>query len=500
MKNKKQITNRTIVWTAVIGAILVVIFVSANSLNNARKTSIATDEAIHEVSAFYLEEMADRRAKTITNLINSNFDEMEKAIDFIVEEEIRSQDELRESIGKVKSLLGLNRFALVDEDDVVYTRYTTYTGKSRHEFLNDGQLNGRIITTVSVYGSNRQLCLAIPTPDLKLLRKQFKACFVMLDINDIVDLLAFDDQGRTHFAIYSKSGVNLSGTSLGPVVADRNFFEALKDIVPENIWLENYDNFQNGKTGNIKIDLSGADETLYYAPVEGTGWEMAVLIRESVIQDRIRDISDRNIKDSRSQILFTFVAVLLLAAVLFILIRKMSKDMLEEEKETSRTFQTMANTDSMTGVRNKYAYSEMESLINKKIAAGGIEKLGVIVADINGLKDVNDNQGHAAGDKLIKDASRLICEHFKQGAVFRIGGDEFTVILEGDGFDSMDKAIEEMNRKVEDNIKTNEVVVSIGHSTFKEGDRTLRDIFERADKLMYERKQKLKSMGAKTRM
>ena len=135
MKEKKQITNKTIVLTAVIGAILVVILVSANSLWNARKTSIATDEAIHEVSSFYLEEMADRRSKTITNLINSNFDEMEKAIDFFAEEEIRSQDELRDSIGKVKSLLGLNRFALVDEDDVVYTRYTTYTGKSRHDFF-----------------------------------------------------------------------------------------------------------------------------------------------------------------------------------------------------------------------------------------------------------------------------------------------------------------------------------------------------------------------------
>ncbi len=500
MKEKKQITNKTIVLTAVIGAILVVILVSANSLWNARKTSIATDEAIHEVSSFYLEEMADRRSKTITNLINSNFDEMEKAIDFFAEEEIRSQDELRDSIGKVKSLLGLNRFALVDEDDVVYTRYTTYTGKSRHAFLNDGQLSGRIITTASVYGSSKQLCLAIPTPDLKLLRKQFKACFVMLDIKDIVDLLAFDDQGRTHFAIYSKSGVNLSGTSLGPVIADHNFFEALKDIVPENIWLENYDNFQNGKAGNIRIDLSGADETLYYAPVEDTGWEMAVLIRESVIRDRIRDISDRNIKASQSQILFTFVAVLLLAAVLFIQLRKMSKAMLDEEKETSRTFQTMANTDSMTGLLNKHAYSEKESIINKKIAEGSIEKLGVIVADINGLKDVNDQKGHAAGDKLIKDASRLICEYLKPGMVFRIGGDEFTVIIEENGFDSIDRAIGELNRKVEDNIKTDEVVISIGYSVLTVGDKKLHDVFERADKLMYERKLQLKAMGAKARL
>ena len=227
---------------------------------------------------------------------------------------------------------------------------------------------------------------------------------------------------------------------------------------------------------------------------------MAVLIRESVIRDRIRDISDRNIKASWSQILFTFVAVLLLAAVLFIQLRKMSKAMLDEEKETSRTFQTMANTDSMTGLLNKHAYSEKESIINKKIAEGSIEKLGVIVADINGLKDVNDQKGHAAGDKLIKDASRLICEYLKPGMVFRIGGDEFTVIIEENGFDSIDRAIGELNRKVEDNIKTDEVVISIGYSVLTVGDKKLHDVFERADKLMYERKLQLKAMGAKARL
>ena len=158
----------------------------------------------------------------------------------------------------------------------------------------------------------------------------------------------------------------------------------------------------------------------------------------------------------------------------------------------------MANTDSMTGVRNKHAYSEMEMLINTQIESGELDKLGVVVGDINGLKIVNDTQGHAAGDQLIKDASALICERFKRGAVFRIGGDEFVVLLQGDGFDEMKDDIDGLNRTVESNIKENAVVISIGYSVLQKEDQYLSDVFERADKMMYERKEELKTTGSRT--
>jgi diguanylate cyclase (GGDEF)-like protein len=225
---------------------------------------------------------------------------------------------------------------------------------------------------------------------------------------------------------------------------------------------------------------------------------MAVLIRESVIQDQIRDISEKNLEASRKQVIFALVSVLLLASILLFQIRRISKDKLEEEKETSRTFHNMANTDSLTGVRNKHAYSENEIAINQKIQAGELEKLAVVVGDINGLKYVNDTQGHAAGDQLIKDACALICEYFTHGAVFRVGGDEFVIVLQGKGYDTISEVISELNRKVEENIKDNAVVISIGYSVLNQEDQQLRDVFERADQMMYERKKELKSMGALT--
>ena len=496
MKQKKKITNKTFVLTAVIGSMIIVALVTVSALRSSRQTIVATDEAVSEVSSFYLETMADSHSKTITNLINNSFDEMRIAIAYIEDEEVNSYDELRDAIGRIESLLGMNQFALVDEDNIVHTRYTTYTGGSRHAFLSEDHLDGRIISIVSLYGSSRQLCLAVPTPDLSIMGKQYKACFVQFDINDIVDLLALDDQGRTHFALYSGNGSNLSGTDLGPEIANKNFLTAIKSLVSEDAWNENHDNFENRKEGTLSFASGDTHETLCYAPIEGTDWEMAVLIRESVIQDRIRNISERNLETSSRQIIHTFAAVLALAAVLLYQFGRLSKEKLEEEKETTRTFQNLATTDSMTGVRNKHAYSEMETVINSQIESGELEKLAVVVGDINGLKYVNDTQGHAAGDQLIKDASAMICEQFKRGAVFRIGGDEFVVLLQGEGFDTMQEEIDELNRKVEANIKNNSVVVSIGYSVWKKDDRYLNDVFGRADQMMYERKKELKAMGS----
>ncbi|MBO4414925.1 MAG: diguanylate cyclase [Lachnospiraceae bacterium] len=499
MKKTDRITRKTFVLTAVIGSVLLLTSLIISSIWTSRLTISATDEAVSEVSSFYLEAMADRRAKTITNLINSNFEQMEKALAFLQEEGVESQEDLRATLGKIRSLLSLNRFAVVDQDNIVYTQYTTYTGGSRHAFLTEEKMDDRSVSTVFLYGSSTQLCLAVPTPGLMIMGKPFKACFVQIDIREIVDLLAFDDQGRTYFGIYSKNGENLSDTELGPFISKNNIFEAIKGVVSENIWNENRDNFANMVEGTITFTDDGIEETLCYVPIHGTDWKMVVLIRESVIHDRIRDISEKSLAVSKHQIGFTILLVVLFAVALLVQLRILSQNKLEAEKENSRAFRNMANTDSMTGVRNKHAYSEHETALNTRIRENDIQKLAVVVCDINGLKFVNDTKGHAAGDQLIRDASAMICEYFTHGAVFRIGGDEFVVILQEKGYDIMPEVIGAFNKKVEENIKTDGVVVSLGYSVLTDADQQLHDVFERADQMMYKRKKELKEMGARTR-
>ncbi len=494
----KRITEKAVTITAAIGSVLIMVMVIANTYWASQQAISSTNQAVSAVSAFYLESMADRRAKTITNLINNNFDYMEKAVSVIDDEKIESQEDLREAIGRMRRLLSLNRFALVDEDDIVYTQYTTYTGGSRHAFLAKKILDDKMISTVFLYGSSKELCLAIPI-DIKIMGKQFKACFVQIDINDIVDLLAFDDQESTHFALYSTNGGNISETELGPLIGTENIFDATSGSVSEEKWNSFRDDFANKKRGTLTFTIDGVVDTIFYEPVPDTGWELVVMIRESVIQDQIQEISEKSIRTNRTQILFILTVATLFSAILFYMLRRVANDKLDEEKENSKALKSMANTDSMTGVRNKHAYIETESQLNSKIRERAIDKLALVACDINGLKYVNDTKGHAAGDQLIKDACSLICDIFSHGSVYRTGGDEFVIILMGKGYDTREEIIAAFNRQVEENIKKNGVVVSIGYSTLQPGDEQLHDIFERADHMMYDRKKELKSMGARTR-
>ena len=500
MTNEKDSINKRFAYTAIIGSVIVMAILTVSTIWASRKTLSATDEAVSAVSSFYLEAMADQRARTITNLINNNFDHMDKALTVIKEADIKSQEELRNVLGRIKLLLSLNRFALVDEDNTVYTQYTTYAGGSRYEFLSADTLDEKIVSTVYMYGSSKQLCLAIPVDGLTILGRKFKACFVLIDIGDITDLLAFEDDRDTYFALYMKNGANLSDTDLGMIGPENNILKSIGDYTSPESHEKLAADFEAGNEGSLTLISQGVQETLCYAPVPNTGWMLAVLIHESVIHEQFREISEKSHLISRILIIVTLLSMVIFAAVLLLQSRKISRAKLENERENSRIFQNMANTDSMTGVRNKHAYSEYENHLNGMLRSGELSnEIAVLVCDVNGLKHVNDTKGHAAGDQLIKDATALLCEHFIHGAIFRIGGDEFAVILHDKGYTTMGETLAAINKEIEENIEKDKVVISIGYSVLKEEDTQIHDIFERADQMMYERKKELKGMGAKTR-
>ena len=153
----------------------------------------------------------------------------------------------------------------------------------------------------------------------------------------------------------------------------------------------------------------------------------------------------------------------------------------------------MARRDELTHTKNKTAYHEIEHELQKQISEGGAE-FGIVVCDINGLKLVNDTEGHRAGDDYIKASCRLICRVFHNSPVFRIGGDEFTVVLRDRDYDNRDKLISRLRKRVEENIRIGEgSVLASGLAVYqKETDRSVEDVFNRADSQMYADKIRLK--------
>ena len=152
-----------------------------------------------------------------------------------------------------------------------------------------------------------------------------------------------------------------------------------------------------------------------------------------------------------------------------------------------------ARQDDLTGIKNKNAYGEYERKLNEQIKSGVADEFAIAICDVNGLKTVNDTQGHKKGDEYIKDASKLVCETFKHSPVFRVGGDEFVVILKGSDFESREDLEKKFTDIVKRNAEEKKVVVACGISVFdRMHDKNVSAVFERADAIMYKNKMSLK--------
>lgn len=157
----------------------------------------------------------------------------------------------------------------------------------------------------------------------------------------------------------------------------------------------------------------------------------------------------------------------------------------------------LAFTDPLTGVKSKSAYQEDALCIESRIENHDLNDFGLIIFDVNDLKLTNDTKGHEEGDKIIREAAKIICQTFKHSPVYRIGGDEFTVFLSGQDLISRETLFKNFDSLIEKNLKEGKVVIANGYASYNpEKDTTFSHIFGRADAKMYERKSELKNLAS----
>ncbi len=150
-----------------------------------------------------------------------------------------------------------------------------------------------------------------------------------------------------------------------------------------------------------------------------------------------------------------------------------------------------AHIDGLTGVGNKSAFIDRENLLNQQIA-DGVADFAVVALDVNKLKITNDVFGHMAGDRLIATVANHLATHFPKNNVFRIGGDEFVVILtenlaESDTF--VESVINKMSNLTIEGYPNCTVSCAFGTSRFiPQADECFADVLLRADNKMYTNK------------
>ena len=135
--------------------------------------------------------------------------------------------------------------------------------------------------------------------------------------------------------------------------------------------------------------------------------------------------------------------------------------------------QYMSSHDAMTNLRNRNAFTATLNMIE-----GMKIPVGVCFADINGLKAINDEQGHDAGDEHIKEAGAIIESVFKKKYSYRIGGDEFVAIVPQVEKEYFEELVAKLRKKCK------KVSMAIG-ATWQKNAENMEEMINSADKLMY---------------
>lgn len=182
-----------------------------------------------------------------------------------------------------------------------------------------------------------------------------------------------------------------------------------------------------------------------------------------------------------------YVALTLGAILLFIhnneYAQQFSDDTISEQR-------SLLETDALTGMGSRFAYSEALSALNKPENLP--EDTVVFMIDINGLKQVNDLHGHKAGDELICGVAECVSRVLSPyGACYRTGGDEFVAILHGLAEDRMPDLCAGLIHAVGDwrGEALQHASVSYGYACAGEYlDKTIEELIRVADERMYERK------------
>jgi diguanylate cyclase (GGDEF)-like protein len=162
------------------------------------------------------------------------------------------------------------------------------------------------------------------------------------------------------------------------------------------------------------------------------------------------------------------------------------KEMNDILKEKEKVIRNKAYNDHLTGLYNR-RYFENEL---KRLDSSRKYPIAIIIGDLDGLKDVNDNYGHKKGDEYIINAADILKSTIRtEDIIARIGGDEFAIILPKTNYKEAQSLCQRIQINIEEFNKDKKLVkplsISLGFEVMENNSQNLNEIFNKADQKMY---------------
>ena len=362
MSTKAAPKNRNLLM-AMIGGVLIALLLILGNLWQGNSARRSTEEAVHSVSNFYLQELAGRREQVVASNLSDSINNMYAAIGLLEENDLSDMARLQAFQLRMRTLYKLEKFAFVDANGLIYTATGTQNDIDSYSF-DYKTITAPEISIKDLDSADKKVIIAVPVDDIPFLGQTLVASFMEIDINSLLEGLSLqtDSNSATFCNLYNEDGTSLTNVVLGGQSTGTSLLSALREAeFPAGLTIEQVEaDFREGNEGIISFTYRGTSENMYYTPVEGTSWMLTYLIRDSIIGEQINTISEGIIRRSLIQTLAITVVLLAVFAVIIAQNKRAAQLRLEREKADAENWAVQQEMEERLALQDQLLAEERQ--------------------------------------------------------------------------------------------------------------------------------------------
>ena len=351
-------------WGILSMIALATLIIIASTLVFSQTAKRAADETTISLSQFYLEEIADRTVYEISAELDRNVEQLQRAIEEMRSEHLQSNASLRAYLSMIQRLNGLDIFAVVDENGMVYTSDNTFSGISRFGFLSEPITETKLYTTRTSQ-SRAMVLIAAPAARYPFGDTHIVSCITGVDVDKIISaqqLQGVNNQvlcrlfdGDDGSCLVESEGRYADGSSIFDVWRNDCAFSG--DYSSEKMIAD----WNNRTEGYAYYTAKEGSTYLYYKPVPGTDWMVSVRLRKNVIGTQITESGRKTVRGSWIQLFVVMVSMLSVFIFAFWQVYHIQGEKLEKEKEDELLRQEARASEEKLRLQEKLLQEEKAS-------------------------------------------------------------------------------------------------------------------------------------------
>lgn len=394
--------------------------------------------------------------------------------------DIQTEEDILRILRDYAEASDIVRTLFVTLDGHAYTSYAGYLGQSESSTSIDGiplsEITSPVFSQPHYSEGQDEVIFGVVAPVTLAGRKGvLVSSYNISKFSTILGSGLID--GAASVGIVNSKGNVINGKSREEFM--RNIFDAMEGISFESSSVnEMRRNFADGVSGFCIYNSNNVTRYCAYGSTGLNDWNVIVMVTEEALRSKL-------VFPER----YGFQLMMELVVIMLGLLAVVVTSSMSEQKKVQATLRQAAMMDGLTGCLNRAAF---EKMVSQRLPSA--PEAVLLLIDVDDFKRINDEFGHPFGDQVLRACADRLTELFgSEGAVGRIGGDEFAVFLEG----KMDMAqaaekIDDMNRDFYVETKAGarqKVFTSVGFARAEAETNTFLSLYNQADGALYRAKQ-----------